>query len=281
MCRLFAQLSVKPESAARGLTEAPHALLPLSRADARRRQKDGWGVAWFVDGRPRVLKSSRPLYEEADRARRAGRRAVSRAVIGHVRAASNPKGLPMGRILGTVNSQPFSAGVWAFAHNGTLQIPDEVAARLGAQRRRLKSRSDSEVFFRQFLKFNAALGDPAEALAACVRETETLWRACRSRHRGKRAPYTGLNAVLSDGRSLHALSLYNGPLGRTRSLGRGVQRWGVMSLRAEPGRVVVASEDLDDGAWRRLPPGTLVSVLPEGRRLRVRLRRLGKGVRKQ
>lgn len=184
----------------------------------------------------------------------------------------------MRSILGPLNNQPYSDGRWAFAHNGTLQIPDEIAALLGAGRRRLRSRNDSEVFFRQFLKFQAALRDPAEALAACAQETVSTWRACRSRYPKKKGPFTGLNAVVSDGRSLHALSLYPGTA-QGRSLGRGAQAWGTMSLRVEPGMVLIASEDMDRGTWKRLPPGTLVSAWPEGGRLRVRIRRLGKEMR--
>lgn len=278
MCRLFGQLTSRPQDALEAFCTAPYALVPLSSAEPRRAQRDGWGVGWFdAGGRPRVVKSARPLFKEPERAAAAVRKAVSRAVIGHVRAASNPKGLPASRILGAVNNQPFAEGSWLFAHNGTLEIPDEVAALLGPSRRRLRSHNDSEVFFRQFLKFAAAYGDAGEALEACARETLAVWRVRGRRHPNKRAPFTGLNAVVSDGRTLHALSLYPA-FPKLRSLGRGTQPWGTMSLRAAPDRVLVASEDADSGSWRRLPPGTVVSASFVGGRPRVRVRRLPREV---
>lgn len=274
MCRLFGQLSARPQSAYEAFCGAPFSLLALSDAEPRRAQRDGWGVGWFdAAGRPRVVKSARAVFDEPAKAASASRAAVSRAVLGHIRAASNPKGLPPSRILGAANNQPFSGEGWLFAHNGTVELPDEVAALLGARRGDLKSQNDSEVYFRQFLKFRAAFGDPAEALEACARETLAVWRVRGRRYPKKKRPFTGLNAVVTDGRSLHALSLYPA-YPEQRSLGRGAQRWGVMSLRAEPGRVLVTSEDLDRGRWRRLPPGTVVSARFVAGRPEVRVRRL-------
>lgn len=279
MCRLFGQLSRTPRHALEAFCAAPYALLPISSVQMRRAQRDGWGVGWFdAAGKPRVVKSARPLFKEPAKAQAAARRAVSRAVIGHVRAASNPKGLPTRRIMGAANNQPFAEGSWLFAHNGTLEIPDEVAGLLEpASRRRLRSQNDSEVFFRQFLKFLAAYGDAGEALEACARETLAVWGVRRRRHPNKRAPFTGLNAVVSNGRELHALSLYPA-FPKLRSLGRRAQPWGTMSLRATRDAVLVASEDVDAGRWRRLPPGTLVSAQFVGGRPKVRVRRLSREV---
>ena len=278
MCRLFGQLTRKPQDALEAFCEAPHSLIPISHSSPRRHQRDGWGVAWFDSkGRPRIIKSAKPIFDEPRRAESAARGAVSRAVIGHIRAASNPKNLPTSRIMGAVNNQPFGEGGWIFAHNGTLEIPDEIAGLLGPDRAKLRSQNDSEVFFRQFLKFLLAYGDAGEALEACARETMAVWKVRGRRHPTKRAPFTGLNAVVSNGRELHALSLY--PAFPTqRSLGRGAQKWGVMSLRKTRDGVLIASEDLDAKRWRRLPPGTLVSARFVAGRPKVRVRRLSREV---
>lgn len=278
MCRMFGQLTLKKDSALTGLIEAPFSMLRLSDADRKRPQKDGWGIAW-VDpaGRARIVKSPDPLYSEAVSARRAAGGACSTALLGHIRAASNPKGLAQARVMGLENTQPFGDGRWAFAHNGTLQIPDAVAARLGPLRRRLRGVNDSEVFFLQFLKFLGTERDPAAALAACARETVEVWRRVRGRYPDKESAFTGLNAVAVSRDSLLALSLYPSPRG-PRSIGRGSQPWGTMSLRRTSDRVVVASEDLDGGRWRRLPPGTLVWARRKGGRLAVELKQLGNEV---
>ena len=276
---MFGQLTVRKDSALTGLIEAPFSMLRLSDGDPKRPQKDGWGVAW-VDGagKARVVKSPAPLYAEPSAARRAAGSAASTALLGHIRAASNPKGLASARVMGLENTQPFGDGVWAFAHNGTLQIPDAVAARLGPLRRRLRGVNDSEVFFCQFLKFlGLRRGDAAEALADCARETVSIWKAVRASYPEKESPYTGLNALVVSRDTLLALSLYPSPRG-SNSIGKGRQPWGTMSLRTTPHSVVVASEDLDEGRWRRLPPGTLVSARRKGGRLAVEVRRLGKEV---
>lgn len=278
MCRLFGQLSRTPQSASEAFCDAPFSLVPISSAQMRRAQRDGWGVGWFdASGKPRIVKSAKPLFEEKGRAAAAARKAVSRVVIGHVRAASNPKGLPTSRIMGAINNQPFAEGSWLFAHNGTLEIPDEVAGLLGPSRKKLRSQNDSEVYFRQFLKFLDAYGDAGQALEACARETLAVWKVRGARYPKKRSPFTGLNAVVSNGKELHAMSLY--PAFPTlRSLGRQAQHWGTMSLRKTRDSVLVASEDLDGAKWRRLPPGTLVSARFVGGRLNVVVRRLSREV---
>lgn len=273
MCRLFGHFSVKPASAEAELVTDPRSLLRQSVADPKRPQRDGWGVAWF-DGpnRPSVVKSARPAVNEPKRLLNAARRARSRVVIGHVRQASNPKGLP-GRLKTVADSQPYSAGGLVFAHNGILAIPDEVARYLGARRTRLKGRNDSEVFFWQFMKFMDAYGSIPEALKACVRETLSIWKG-----RGKKggAPYTGLNALASDGKSLHALCHYPGAAKET-ALCDARQPWGVMSLSREKGRVRVSSEDLDAGRWSRFRRSEMVSVERRAGSIRILRERFSPG----
>lgn len=267
MCRLFGQLSLAPRSAADFLAESPRSLLAQSDARASGLQKDGWGIACFSGRRPRVTKSPRPVFEEAGRFAGAAARARSRVVLGHIRAASNPRGVARRRLIGPANTQPFSDGGWAFCHNGTLQIPDEVARFLGKYRSRVRGINDSEVFFWQFRKHIDAQGDPAEALKACVRETWGIWEACKKRYPGKSSPYTGLNALVSDGRSLYAMCHY-----RHRP-GRGLisrQPWGMMSLARRGGRVVIASEDMDGGRWQRLGPAEVVSVTTRNGKIALR-----------
>jgi predicted glutamine amidotransferase len=268
MCRLFGQLSLMPRDAADLLAESPRSLLAQSDARASDPQKDGWGIAYFGGRRRRVLKSPRPVFREAGRFASAAARARSRAVIGHIRAASNPRGVVPRRLISLANTQPFSDGTWAFCHNGTLQIPDEVARFLGPYRSRLRGINDSEVFFWQLRKHIDAQGDPAEALKACVREIWGIWEGCKRRYPNKRSPYTGLNALVSDGKSLYALCHY--PWRPKHKALMSSQPWGVMSLARRGGRVVIASEDMDGGRWDRLGPAEVVSVTTRNGKLALR-----------
>ena len=194
--------------------------------------------------------------------------------MGHLRAASNPRGLPHGRLLGVVNNQPFSHENLLFAHNGTLNIPDEVAKNLGPHARKIRGLNDSEIYFWQWVKFLDLTRSAPRALAACIHETWRIWRTCRDRYPRFRTPYTGLNTIVSDGKALHALCHYPYGTEGVHGLCNPTQPWGLMSWARRSGRVLVASENLDGGSWTRLQDGELLSVQAEGGRLRVRSVRL-------
>ncbi|MDX6769960.1 MAG: class II glutamine amidotransferase [Elusimicrobiota bacterium] len=263
MCRLFAQVSPAPAGARALLVDSPYSLLRQSDMSAENPQKDGWGVAWFgADGKPRVVKSGRPASDEADRFAAAADAAYSPVVLGHVRAASNP-------FVDDAHAHPFEDEGWAFAHNGTLTIHKEVAAALGPRQARLKTDSDTEVYFQQFLKHLAATGDPALAFEACVAEDWSLWAECRDRYPDATTPYTSLNAVAADARGAHAFC-HASRVGLARfGLCHPDQPWSVMSWATRDGRFVVASEGVDGGEWTRLRPPETVSAVVEGGELKV------------
>lgn len=255
MCRLFAQVASRPSSARDLLAESGRSLLRQSEGDPRKPQKDGWGLAWFgADGKPRLVKSGRPVAEEAGAFRRAAGEAVSPVVLGHIRAASNPH-------LEEAYAHPFEDEGWVFIHNGTLTIAPQVAAALGPRRARLKTDSDSEIYFQQFLKHLAATGEPAKAFEACVAENWRLWESCASSYPDASTPYTSLNAIASDGRGVHALCHASRAGMADCAVFEDGQPWSVMSFREEGGRFVLASEPVDAGAWTALrPPETLDAV---------------------
>lgn len=274
MCRLFAQISPLPLSAEKFLVGSEFSLLRQSDFKKNNLQKDGWGVARFGNkNEPWVSKSPKPVFKEKSKFIGAARPA-SKVVIGHIRAASNPRGIPKNRLINMGNSQPYTDGRWVFAHNGTLQIPDEVAAELGPLRRKVKSLNDSEVYFWQFVKFYRRLKSVPKALQACIREDWALWKKHAARHPDKSTPYTSLNVILSDGRELHAFC----HAARRGLSDCGVcnpsQPWSIMSFSKRPDRVLVASENLDRGSWTRFSQPELVSVSARGGRLSVRRRRL-------
>ncbi|MDE2038762.1 MAG: class II glutamine amidotransferase [Elusimicrobia bacterium] len=274
MCRLFAQFSAEPRDAAYLLLEAPASLLEQSRAKAGCLQKDGWGVGWHERGRALVLKSRRPIYEERDALRRAARSAVSRIVIGHIRAASNPLGLPRARLLTEANAQPFSDGRWLFAHNGTLNIPKETAGALGRLRSRLRGENDSEVYFWHLLKHLRREGDFERALRSALAELWELWEGCRSEHPGLTAPYSAVNTLLSDGETLYAVCHQAVPGSILSGACNPDQPWGQMSVSRRPGLVVVASEDMDRGRWTRMRPPELLTMRLRSGRIEVARRAL-------
>jgi predicted glutamine amidotransferase len=260
MCRLFAQISPLPLSAERYLANSDSSLLKQSNFDKKDLQKDGWGIAHFGNkNQPIVSKSAKAAFLEPEKFRESVR-AISRVIIGHIRAASNPKGLPSARILNVDCAQPFTDGRWIFAHNGTLEIPDEVAGKLGPLKKRIRSSNDSEVYFWQFLKFYRKTGSVQGALEACLEEIRNLWARCQNRYPHKTIPYTSLNALISDGRRLYAFchAIHRG-LARC-GICNPTQPWSVMSFARRGPRLLVASENMDRGAWTRFQQPELLSA---------------------
>lgn len=269
MCRLYAHIAPAPVDAADLLAQSSKSFFKQSKVRGRE-QKDGWGVGYFKAEssklRAEIQKSPRPLYREGARFRKLTASVETPLLIAHIRAASNPRKLPQAQLAGPRNTQPFSDGKLVFAHNGTVNIPDAVIGRLGTLRTRVKGINDSEAYFWQFVKFYRKTGDVGRALEACMRELQELWDA--GHHvAGKGGPQSGLNTLISDGRTLYAFCHYPGNFRALLS----DRPWGRMVYARRGSRLVVASEPLDRGRWSDLKEGELLTAGPDGR---VKKRRL-------
>jgi predicted glutamine amidotransferase len=210
-----------------------------------------------------VVKSPSAAYRQPGRFKRAAA-AESRIAIGHIRHASNPKGLPKRALLGLENSQPFTDGPFAFAHNGTLNHPDAIAARLGPLRGRVRGVNDSEVFFYQFLKFLRIKGDAARAFEACLEE---LWSVPRP---DDRPPHAGVNVVASDGEALFAFCHY--PETSARAFCSPAP-WGRMAYLDAGDRLVVASERLGR-SWRMFDDLQAMTAWRKDGRIRIEFKKV-------
>jgi predicted glutamine amidotransferase len=199
MCRLFGLLGGPKLAAKPYLAESDRSLLVLSHVSEERAQRDGWGILWYENSRsPRIEKGVGGAFEPDERPRfeRAAAAAHGPLVIGHIRRASNPMGLPHARLLAIENSQPFSYEGTIFAHNGEVCLPRETRPRLGKWESRLKGVNDSEVFFWLLTKHLEEVGDPLAAYRRTREELEEVWVASGKR---TKEPYTGLNVLFSRG----------------------------------------------------------------------------------
>jgi glutamine amidotransferase len=143
MCRLFGFRSVIPSQVHRSLLAADNALGVQSEE-----HRDGWGVAFYVDGSPHLTRS--PMTALGDNLfHRLSGVVSSETVLAHVRRATQgPKTV--------FNCHPFQYGRWVFAHNGDIpeferhreRMTAEIAPRL---RRYVLGETDSEVVFYVFL----------------------------------------------------------------------------------------------------------------------------------
>jgi predicted glutamine amidotransferase len=169
VCRLFGFRSVIPSMVHRSLMQADNALGVQSE-----RHPDGWGVAYYVDGAPHLMKSAdTALHDQLFR--RVSGIVSSETVLAHVRRATVG-----GRSV--LNAHPFQHGRWVFAHNGEVPEFEPVRARLLGEvaprlRRFILGETDSEVIFFLFLSelersgplaSNFGLDETVAALAATV-----------------------------------------------------------------------------------------------------------------
>ncbi|TPV95363.1 MAG: class II glutamine amidotransferase [Myxococcales bacterium FL481] len=143
MCRLFGFRSRVESRVHKSLISADNALIQQSD-----RHPDGWGVAYFVDGAPHVIKSTDAAGSDQLFHRVSGV-ATSDTVLAHLRKATQG-GLTI------VNTHPFQYGRWVFAHNGNVAnfaaLRPALLARIAPDLRRyILGRGDSEVLFYSLL----------------------------------------------------------------------------------------------------------------------------------
>lgn len=139
MCRLFGFRSVIYSQVHSSLVEAENAL-GLQSND----HPDGWGVVYYVQNSPHVVKSAKAAIGDKIFKRVSGV-VSSQTVVAHIRKTT----VGDNNIL---NTHPFQFGNWIFAHNGNITDFDikreTVLAHVSPQFRRfILGDTDSEVIF--------------------------------------------------------------------------------------------------------------------------------------
>jgi len=273
MCRLFGMLSINPSDARKYLLEDPCSLYVQSKINPRRLQGDGWGIGFYENGRPIIIKSEKPVYAEHEKFSLTVHRAKSKMILAHIRRASNPRGLPREKIISEENSQPFSFGKYIFAHNGTINIPDEVAEFLGEWGKHIRGLNDSEVYFWFIMKELSSGVDLPSALRKFEETLEDLWIEARERHPDKNRPYVGLNSIICDGETLYAYCRYEGNKRARKSLCFEDQPVFEMSYSVDEGKLVISSEKTNrEEAWKPLRSGELLIGRILGNRIMVEIK---------
>lgn len=162
MCRLFGFRSVIQSQVHRSLVLAENALGVQSN-----KHPDGWGVAYYVEGAPHVMKSPTTALGDALFHRVSGV-VASETVLAHVRQATQGEN-------SVLNCHPFQHGRWTFAHNGDIPNFSDVREELlrlvlPRYRRYVLGDTDSELLFYVFLSHLTDSGHAAEASVASVVE---------------------------------------------------------------------------------------------------------------
>ena len=263
MCRLFGQLTTREDDPADPwLVRTERSLLAQAHASPETAQRDGWGIGWFVDpSRVHVEKGTRGAFEPSERDRFTAAAKASRPplVLGHLRHASNPLGLPPERLIGLENSQPFDTHTQLFAHNGSIPFPQETRPLLGVHEGQVKGVNDSEVLFWLLARNTEETRDP---LRGYVQSVEDLVRVWIGVGRPKIPPFSGLNVLYApSSRELWAFCLWTGDHGS--GLYDRSRRYYEMTYRASPHRLIVGSEpfDAERGVWTSMPSGSYLRAV--------------------
>lgn len=254
----------------------PCSLYAQSKIDPRRPQGDGWGLGFYINGSLKTVKSVKPIFEEYERFRSIVNNISSTVIIAHVRRASNPRGLPKEKLLSIENSQPFSYKNYVFAHNGVINLPDEMADLLGDWQLNIKGLNDSEVYFWYIMKEISEGGSIPRALRNFQRDLVRVWSENRDKYPDKDRPFIGLNIVFSDGKKLYAYCKYDEERDRqAASLCYGDQPAMQMSYVYSHEKLVVLSEKTNlEENWRPLMNGHLIIGQVVNEKVRVNLQKI-------
>src|SRR4051812_16404012 len=174
MCRLFGSRTRATSAVSHELFHGANALRVQSKE-----HPDGWGLGWYENGAPRVVRSLTPAHGDRE-FETLSHFVNAQTVLAHVRKAS------VGRVA-RENTHPFQRGTWLFAHNGTLPKWDEFRPRIEtlidpALRSGLRGETDSERCFLIFLSRLRKRCSPdsadAESALAALGETVAVVREC-------------------------------------------------------------------------------------------------------
>ncbi len=242
----------EPVQATFWLLDAPDSLAVQSH-----RNVDGTGIGYFdPDGSPRVDKQPIAAFEDRRFASEA-RGIWSRTFVSHVRHAT------AGGVT-KVNTHPFCQRGRVFAHNGAIDDIAKLEAQLGDERALVAGETDSERYFALITgEIDRHDGDVGAGIRAAVE-----WIV-------QNLSITSINFVLITADELwalrypefHSLFVLERPAGGgggapprelLQTSGHGTR---VHSAHArERPVVIVASERMDDDAWREIPSGELIHV---------------------
>jgi predicted glutamine amidotransferase len=262
MCRLFGFRSVIQSRVHRSLLVAENALGTQSS-----QHPDGWGVAYYVDGAPHLVRSAATAMGDA-MFHRLSAVVSSETVVAHVRKATQGEKT-------TLNCHPFQHGRWVFAHNGDIPeferfralLLDEVSPEM---RHFILGETDSEVIFfilLSVLKKRAPLSEPrsAQELAAAVRETTLRVRdVCSASARELLLTFVVTNGetlVASQGGKELYLSTYKTRCADRDACPRLSPECEAPSATGKVNHCIVSSEPLmGENVWEPLALGGIVGV---------------------
>jgi glutamine amidotransferase len=231
--------------------------------------RDGWGVAFYVDGAPHITRSPTTAIDCA-LFRRVSGIVASETVLAHVRRATTGE-------VSVLNCHPFQYGKWVMAHNGDIRSyhkhRDELVQRIAPKLRRyILGETDSEVLFFLFLTHLSRYGPLSgrigvEEAVAALRSTLEHVRAICDTDSGHEP--SSLTTIVTDGTTMVAAEGGKELFWSTYKT-RCADRDSCPSLSAEceapsssgyVNHLIFSSEKIrGENIWLPLEPGELIGV---------------------
>jgi predicted glutamine amidotransferase len=174
MCRLLGLLANKP-------VDLEFSLVRFKEFSGK--NPDGWGIGWYENNRSEVFKQGISATELESKLPQLSKEVISKVIIAHVRKGT-------GTIPSDANSHPFKYKNWLFAHNGSVDRDFLLSFLRDEYKNQLKGKTDSEVFFYWIL----------QNIEECANAMDGINRAVGQ---VLKRDHTGLNFLLSDGKSLY------------------------------------------------------------------------------
>lgn len=272
MCRLYGFHATEETKVECSLVHAQNALLRQSRSDALgRAHAHGWGVAYYENSHPTVVRRAFAAFEDLHFSHTA-EKMYTNTVVAHVRLAT--VGEPC-----LENAHPFHHGCWAFAHNGTVREFDTVRQSMLAETepwlQALRGgATDSEHIFLWLLsrihRHGGGLAqrrfDPQILIDIVADSTDTIADWCA---KAGAEQLSKLNFILTDGKVVIATRFNHTLFCVQRDGLRDCELCGIPHVHHESGvqyrAAIVASEKITHEDWALVPNGGLVLIDQESR----------------
>lgn len=219
---------------------------------------DGWGIGWYENNSPMVFKQGISAKDKESQFPNLSKEVRSKIIIAHLRKGT---GAPPSE----VNSHPFQHRNWLFAHNGCVDRVYLLSLLRSDYKNELKGETDSEVYFYWILQ--------------CIEESKGVIDGIKkavdkitSRH------YSGLNFILSDGKSLYSFSYSSNSKDYYSlwKLKREPSKSGPLEFESQETKallhskslkgeraVLVCSEPLTKEKWKKIAFGSMLIIEPD------------------
>jgi len=254
MCRLFGLIANKAVDVKFSFLKAD-----LSFKELGLKNPHGWGICFYENGNPKIFKEPKSI-EKSKKSYGIIEQKISNLFISHVRRSS-------GTDIKYENSHPFRYKKWIFAHNGTIDIKNQMKEQLLPKFiKLLKGETDSEIFFYLIMQSIEQNKDIIEGIKEIIRFIKE----------NKGSNTTSSNFLLTNGEKIYILRM---AFKRKKNytlyyLNRDPESFKEMKYLSKETRLLIRSKSLSgekaiiicsekltyDENWIQIPNGTLIIV---------------------